>query len=100
MSQPTKPGLLLVDDAPIIADTIGFLLKDDYQVTIAQSRDEAKSKLSTIPIAPRLALVDLGLPPVPHTPDEGIALITELLARESKMKIRGWYSEFNDQFRV
>ena len=35
----------------------------------------------------RLALVDLGLPPQPHRPDEGFALIAELLAHSPEMKI-------------
>ena len=87
MNEFTKPSLLLVDDDPIIAETMGLLLEDEYSVTIAQSRDEARAKLSTMPCPPKLALVDLGLPPVPHTPDEGFALIPELLAHESKMKI-------------
>ncbi len=87
MAAQPKPGLLLVDDDPIIADTMGFLLKDDYDVTIADSRNEAKSKLSGTDRQFGLALVDLGLPPVPHTPDEGFALIPELLAHNSKMKI-------------
>ncbi len=82
-----KPGLLLVDDDPIIAETLGFLLRDTYEVTIAQSREEARNKLSQLTETPKLALVDLGLPPVPHTPDEGFALVPELLARDSKMKI-------------
>jgi DNA-binding NtrC family response regulator len=87
MNTDLKPSLLLVDDDPIIADTLGFLLRDDYEVTIAQSREETRAKLSTLARQPKLALVDLGLPPVPHTPDEGFALIPELLARDSKMKI-------------
>jgi DNA-binding NtrC family response regulator len=87
MNRNTKPALLLVDDDPIIADTLGLLLKDDYTVTTAQSRQEAKEKLNQLTRAPRLALVDLGLPPDPHSPKEGFALIPELLARDSKMKI-------------
>ncbi len=82
-----KPILLLIDDDPIIADTLGFVLRDDYEVIIAQSRDETRAKLSSLARQPKLALVDLGLPPVSHTPDEGFALIPELLARDSKMKI-------------
>lgn len=87
MSSQTKPALLLVDDDPIIADTLGFILKDDYEVITAQSRDEARARLNATRRQPKLALVDLGLPPEPHLPDEGFALIPELLARDSKMKI-------------
>lgn len=87
MNLGDKPALLLVDDDPIIADTLGLLLKGDYDVTIAQSRREAREKLNNATRMPYLALVDLGLPPEPHTPKEGFALIPELLARDSKMKI-------------
>ena len=34
-----------------------------------------------------MALVDLGLPPTPHRPDEGFALVTELLALAPSMPI-------------
>src|SRR5205814_1845657 len=36
---------------------------------------------------PPLALVDLGLPPAPHSPDEGFQLIADLLAHSPRMKI-------------
>lgn len=88
MSEPSdKPALLLVDDDPIIADTLGFLLRDDYRLISAQNRDEARARLAAAPAPPQLALVDLGLPPQPHSPEEGFALIAELLAREPRMKI-------------
>jgi DNA-binding NtrC family response regulator len=87
MNLGDKPALLLVDDDPIIADTLGLLLKSDYDVIIAQSRREAKEKLNGSGRQPYLALVDLGLPPEAHTPKEGFALIPELLARDSRMKI-------------
>lgn len=83
----TKPTLLLVDDDPIIAETMSYLLEDEFAVSIAQTRDEAKELLNTLAEKPRLALVDLGLPPSPHSPDEGFALIPELLAYDSRMKI-------------
>jgi DNA-binding NtrC family response regulator len=37
--------------------------------------------------APQLALIDLGLPPVPHRPDEGFHLIAELLAHSPMIRI-------------
>ena len=37
--------------------------------------------------APDLALVDLGLPPAPHLPDEGFKLIGDLLAHSPRVRI-------------
>src|SRR5262245_58877758 len=43
--------------------------------------------LRQLPSPPLLALVDLGLPPTPHSPDEGFRLIGDLLAHSPRMKI-------------
>ena len=82
-----KPVVLLIDDDPIITESFGFILKKNFQVVSAESRPEAKLLLSKLNIKPELALVDLGLPPLPHAPDEGFALIEDLLAIDSQMKI-------------
>lgn len=82
-----KVSLLLVDDDPLISESLGFLLKKHYQVLSAESRNHAKKILSTLEHPPELALVDLGLPPYPHRPDEGFALIQDLLAHDPQMKI-------------
>jgi two-component system nitrogen regulation response regulator GlnG len=37
--------------------------------------------------APDLALIDLGLPPVPHLPNEGFKLIGDLLAHAPNVRI-------------
>ncbi|MCW8933475.1 MAG: sigma-54 dependent transcriptional regulator [Gammaproteobacteria bacterium] len=82
-----KPTVLLIDDDPLITESIGFILKKHYQVISAESRAEAKITLAKLDTKPELALVDLGLPPLPHEPDEGFALIEDLLAHNSQMKI-------------
>ncbi len=82
-----KPSVLLVDDDPLISESLGFILNKQFQVMIAESRAEARALLSDRHFKPELALVDLGLPPKSHTPDEGFALIEELLAHDSAMKI-------------
>jgi len=82
-----KPVVLLIDDDPIITESLAFILKKNFQVISAESRPEAKILLSKLNINPDLALVDLGLPPLPHAPDEGFALIEDLLAVDSQMKI-------------
>jgi DNA-binding NtrC family response regulator len=79
--------LLVVDDDPLITDTLAFALGTDFEVLACDSRANAVALLRQLPTAPRLALVDLGLPPVPHTPDEGFALIGDLLAHAPRMKI-------------
>ena len=82
-----KPALLLVDDDPLIAEPLALVLEDDFQVTVAESRAQAKSLLQKMDRVPSLALVDLGLSPVQHLPDEGFALIDELLAFNHNIKI-------------
>ncbi|MDI6745996.1 MAG: sigma-54 dependent transcriptional regulator [Rhodocyclaceae bacterium] len=82
-----KPALLLVDDDPLIADTLGYYLGADFQVFTASSRGTAIEWLQGRDIPPQLALVDLGLPPTPHRPQEGFALISELLKRVPTIRI-------------
>ena len=82
-----RPTLLIVDDDPLITDTLAFALGKDFDVLTSDSRSHAISLLRQLDAAPQLALVDLGLPPVPHRPDEGFALIGDLLAHSPAMKI-------------
>ena len=82
-----KPVLLLIDDDPLISESLGFILKKNYQVHIAESRIQVRELLAGMAQVPQLALVDLGLPPAPHSPEEGFALIEDLLAHDPQMKI-------------
>jgi DNA-binding NtrC family response regulator len=82
-----KPDLLIVDDDPLITDTLEFVLSKDYTIRVAESRGQVKSLLRQLETAPQLALIDLGLPPTPHRPDEGFRLIRELLTYSPSMKI-------------
>jgi DNA-binding NtrC family response regulator len=82
-----KPGLLVVDDDPLITDTLAFALGADYTVYACDSRAHAIELLRQLEAPPPLALVDLGLPPAPHAPDEGFRLIGDLLAHAPRMRI-------------
>ena len=75
-----KPILLLVDDDPLISETLTYYLRGDFEIIVAAGRSEALDRVRRQPAMPAVALVDLGLPPLPHRPDEGFALVTELLA--------------------
>jgi DNA-binding NtrC family response regulator len=79
--------LLVVDDDPLITDTLAFALGSDYTVYTCESRAHAIELLRQLDAPPPLALVDLGLPPAPHAPEEGFRLIAELLAHSPRMKI-------------
>ena len=61
-----KPALLIVDDDPLIADTLGYYLGADFQVFTVGSRGQAIAWLQSRGAPPPLALVDLGLPPTPQ----------------------------------
>ncbi|HEY9192214.1 MAG TPA: sigma-54 dependent transcriptional regulator [Methyloversatilis sp.] len=86
-STTPRPGLLIVDDDPLIAESLVFLLDKDFDVTSHASRGAAIDWLRHQPSPPRLALIDLGLPPCPHRPDEGYALIADLLAHAPDTRI-------------
>ncbi|MDP1928551.1 MAG: sigma-54 dependent transcriptional regulator [Thiobacillus sp.] len=87
MAHTNKPSLLIVDDDPLISDTLTYVLSKDFEITAAESRAQVRSLLTQLDEPPQLALVDLGLPPHPHKPDEGFALIADLLSISPSIKI-------------
>lgn len=82
-----KPLLMIVDDDPLITETLSYFLSRDFDIMVADSRAECIARLRDGAVPPQLALIDLGLPPLPHRPDEGYALISSLLAHSPSMKI-------------
>ena len=84
---PTLPSLMIVDDDPLIREGQAVAFSNDFKIYQAESRAAAIALLRKLPSPPQLALIDLGLPPVPHRPDEGFHLIAELLAHSPKIKI-------------
>jgi DNA-binding NtrC family response regulator len=83
----TLPALLIVDDDPLIRDSLRLILSDEFDIHLAEDRPQAIRLLRDMPAPPQLALVDLGLPPTPHRPEEGFRLITELLAHAPNIKV-------------
>ena len=83
----TLPGLLIVDDDPLIREGLAAAFSHDFDIHQAESRAAAIALLRQLPRPPQLALIDLGLPPIPHRPDEGFHLIAELLAHLPAIRI-------------
>ncbi|MBL8400819.1 MAG: sigma-54-dependent Fis family transcriptional regulator [Candidatus Accumulibacter sp.] len=86
-SLPEKPLLLIIDDDALICDTLSFSLSPLFEVITSHSRLHCLQLLRQLRKTPELALVDLGLPPVPHRPDEGFSLIADLLKVAPKIRI-------------
>jgi DNA-binding NarL/FixJ family response regulator len=88
--------LLLVDDDPLIIEGLGFMLRKQYNLITAEARLQAMENISQAGELPAIALIDLGLPPYPHKPDEGFALIRELLSLQPNMKVLVLSGQDND----
>ena len=86
-SPAKKPLLLIVDDDTLICDTLSFSMGAAFKVVSSHSRQHCLQQLQQTGQTPELALVDLGLPPFPHRPDEGFALIADLLKLFPNVKI-------------
>ena len=91
-----ETSLLLVDDDPLILEGLGFMLRKQYNVITAETRQQALEKINQVGELPSLALIDLGLPPYPHKPDEGFTLIRELLSLQPNMKVLVLSGQDND----
>lgn len=82
-----KPLLLIVDDDALICDTLSFSMSPLFEVLTSHSRPHCLQLLAKLHRIPELALLDLGLPPLPHRPDEGFALISDLLKISPEIRI-------------
>ncbi len=78
LNSEKKPTLLLVDDDAIIADSLEYVLSEEYDVERASDRPSSFALIDKMSDSPTLALVDLGLPPNTHRPDEGLAVIRKI----------------------
>ena len=84
---PRLPSLMIVDDDPLIREGLAVTFDKYFKIYQAESRAAAIDLLRKLAAPPQLALIDLGLPPIPHRPEEGFHLIAELLAHSPKIKI-------------
>jgi two-component system NtrC family response regulator len=80
-----KPKLLIVDDDEEIRSQLKWTLASDYSVVTAADRPEALSIFTQE--QPMVTLLDLGLPPRPAEPDEGLAALAGLLEADRAAKV-------------
>jgi len=82
---PAKPKLLIVEDDEEIRTQMKWALMQNYEVLLAQDRTTAVDTFRAS--RPPVVLLDLGLPPHPGTPEEGLAILSELLEIDGLAKI-------------
>jgi two-component system NtrC family response regulator len=80
-----NPKLLIVDDDEEIRTQMKWALSKDYNVVLAEDRASALEAFQTH--RPLVVLLDLGLPPSPADPEEGLATLSDLLAIERLAKV-------------
>lgn len=80
-----KPKLLIVDDDEEIRAQMRWALAGEYEVFQAGDRPSAIEQFRTS--RPLVVLLDLGLPPDPAAPEEGLATLSELLAIDRLTKV-------------
>ena len=80
-----NPKLLIVDDDEEIRTQMRWALAKDYDVAMAESRVTAVETFRSA--QPLVVLLDLGLPPHPNSPEEGLATLSDLLTINPLVKV-------------
>ena len=80
-----NPALLIVDDDEAIRTQMKWALSADYDIALAEDRAGAVESFKKK--KPAVTLLDLGLPPRPADPDEGLAALAELQAIDEMAKV-------------
>jgi len=80
-----NPVLLLVDDDEAIRTQMKWALSADYEIISAEDRAGAVESFKKK--KPAVTLLDLGLPPRPADPDEGLATLAELKTVDEMAKV-------------
>ena len=81
----TKPTLLLVEDDEDIRTQMKWALADEYEIVMAGDRLAAVTAFTAS--RPTATLLDLGLPPRPNDPEEGLAVLSGLLVLDRMAKV-------------
>jgi two-component system NtrC family response regulator len=77
--------LLLVEDDELIRNQMQWGLTSDYAIHTADTREQALSLAKQL--QPSVILLDLGLPPAPREPTEGLKTLQALLSMAPRTKV-------------
>jgi two-component system NtrC family response regulator len=80
-----KPRLLIVDDDESIRTQLKWALTKDYEILLAEDRIGALEIFKST--KPAVTVLDLGLPPRPNAPDEGLSALAGLLDLDGAAKV-------------
>lgn len=81
-----KSAVLVVDDDAALRGMLSFSLEfTDYRVVEASSRHQAIDLLKKEPFP--VVILDMGMPPHEHTPEEGIAVLNWLFENQPQVKV-------------
>ena len=80
-----KTKLLIVEDDEDIRTQLKWALGDGFELSFGEDRASGLRVFSEQ--RPPVVLLDLGLPPHPDRPDEGLAALAEILARDNLAKV-------------
>src|SRR5438477_918218 len=83
MTEQRKP-LLIVEDDPALQKQMQWAF-DQYETIVATDRESAIAQLRRY--EPAVVTMDLGLPPVPDDPTEGLRLLEEIHALAPDTKV-------------
>ncbi len=80
-----KENLLIIEDETSVAKQLKWALNQNFDITIVSEVETARQYLSSgaFPVA----TLDLGLPPSPDTPEQGLKLLEEMAEFASSTKI-------------
>lgn len=72
-----RSKLLIVEDEEGIQQQLKWSFAGEYQVFLASDWESARQVLERE--RPPMVTLDLGLPPLPHSPGEGLQLLSEVM---------------------
>ena len=84
MTSPKRKPLLIVEDDPALQKQMRWAF-DEYETVAAGDRESALAQLRRY--EPAVITMDLGLPPQPDDPSEGLKLLEEVLALAPDAKV-------------